>query len=63
MIVRCDCPDNGPAASYQTRKYGKGKRVGTGPYGKGMSGLSSRCTICGMETSVGGSASTKKGKK
>jgi hypothetical protein len=43
MIVKCNCPDVGPAAVYQTERYGQGKRVGN------LTGdnKSIRCSVCG----------------
>lgn len=42
MIKSCNCPDNTPAAKYQTETYGKGQRVWTQD-----KGVAKACTICG----------------
>lgn len=51
MIIKCNCPDSGPGAVYQTKKYGVGKRVGT--ISVRTSGKYSKCTVCGKEHKVG----------
>lgn len=43
MIKQCDCPDNSPAAKFQTMTYGKNQRVFT----VSNKGEALKCTVCG----------------
>ena len=43
MIKSCNCPDNTPAATFQTKEYGKGMRVWTVT----NKGEANKCTVCG----------------
>ena len=51
MKIHCNCNVANEATAYQDAKYGKGTRIGTGPYDR-SSNTYSRCTVCGKEQVV-----------
>lgn len=54
-IKACNCPDNTPAAKFQTAEYGKGNRLWTSD-GKGNV---KQCTLCGNNGNGSGSGKKK----
>ena len=65
MIYPCNCTGknaDGPAAKFQDKQYGKGKRVHTVGIERSGGAHIIRCTVCGKEKTVGKSEITQRAK-